>query len=169
MISQRTYAIENYQIRLVKKNGIYSLYAPELCIVASSSTLEEAYKILEEQFQKMMDDYEMAEALDDLPKPTASRSSDTRQKITLTALKSIVVATVFFFTLISSINFIEDKLGSIRVAEIMKFQIKGVREAMAIWSNLSENKRDALLDELEVHLNAIKPLSDRVSNVFAEE
>ena len=169
MISQRTYSIEHYKIKLVKKNGLYSLYVPELCIVASSSTLEESYKILEAQFQKMIADYEMAEALDDLPKPTASGISDTRQKITLTTLKSIVVAAVFFITLFTSINFIENKLGSIKVAEIMKFQIKGVREAMAIWSNLNENKRDALLDELEVQLNAIKPIADRVSNVFASE
>ena len=160
--------LEQYEVKLTHKNGKFHITLPELCLLASAPTPDQAYEILEGQFKELCDSYRAADSLDDLPKPRSVDLSKDRRNLRTRLILAASISAIFLFTLITAVNFLEGKVKSIQVSQIVKSQAAGVLEIMAVWNNMDDARKNSYLDQLEIQLEAIKPIVDRASNVLIE-
>ena len=112
MLSKNTPKLEHYQPKVIRDGSAYQLIITELCLISSENSLDKAYKKLEKQFSDIIQAYQKAGIINDLPQPEKFVASKNNRKLKTTILILASISFFFLFTAIASTSIIETKSGT---------------------------------------------------------
>ena len=158
-----------YSVLLKQKNDKFYLLIPELSLVGVSDNLEEAYKELYDQKQKLLTRLIDCEAEDEITLPRKTHAiRDTFHQIKVFIYKLVIVCVIGGLTLATSGALIVNKTAQISVTDIFMNQIKSIIfRAEKFIANAPEERKQERLKKIQRFVEELRPIAHELQTLLA--
>ena len=158
-----------YPILLRQKKDKFYLIIPELCLVAVSDNLEDAYKDLYGQKQNFIAKILDCEAEDEITLPRKTHEfHETFHQLKMFTYKLLIVCLLGGVTLTISGALISNKIANISGVGIVKKVVKSIIiEAEKFATNTPENIKQERLEKVHQFVMALQPVAYELRTLFS--
>lgn len=154
-----------YDITLKRKKGKFHLIIPELPLLVAHENLEEAYKELCEQKQRLFSEMLDCDAEDEITIPRRTRNArEELHQLKIFVYKLLIICFLLGTTLVFGGRAIMDKVTSISAGDIAKSATKSV---VSTFIDAPESAKEMRIKRLRQFLKDLHPVIEELKSAFS--